>query len=111
MQITVFQLLTLIGVPTIVSTLFIWIITWWFNRRKEKNSVDYIMRKGLQAMLRQKQLEMHHKYVIIQKWIPVEYKASYDNMYQCYHALGNNGVMDDCYKDVMALPTEPIKKD
>ena len=34
-------------------------------------------------------------------------KDNFDNLYQQYHALGKNGVMDSFHEEVMELPTTP----
>lgn len=104
MHLTVYEILILCGVPSILSFLF----TWWFNKKKGKKNVDYELRKAIQADLRLDLLFYHDKFKP-QGWIPVEYKSAYDNMYKRYHALGKNGVMDGYHKEIMELPTSPIK--
>lgn len=105
MTLTIYELLILCGFPAICSFLF----TWLFNKRREKRSVDVILRRGVQAHLRMDLVKYHDEYVK-QGWIPLEVKSAYDNMYQQYHKLGKNGVMDDYHKEVMKLPTQPLNK-
>lgn len=107
MEITTVQLLTILGVPSLISALTIFVVSWVVKKIKAKGGIDTILRKAMQAILRQKLLEMHDKYYNRQGWIPEEYKASYDNMYTYYHILGKNGVMDQYYEEVMSLPTTP----
>ena len=35
----------------------------------------------------------------------------FENMYQQYHSLGKNGVMDDIHEKFKALPLEPLDKE
>ena len=37
---------------------------------------------------------------------PIYARENFENMYQRYHNLGANGVMDDYYKKFMEIPTE-----
>lgn len=62
-----------------------------------------LLKKGNQASLR------HDLNTIADMWLPKGYcprnvKADFDNIYRLYHAMGENGVMDDIYKKIMELP-------
>ncbi len=68
-----------------------------------------LLKRGNQASLR------HNLYEVYDYWAPKGYcprdkKADFENLYQSYHALGKNGVMDGCYADLMDLPDEEPKK-
>ena len=67
-----------------------------------------LLKKGSQASLR------HNIYEVYDAWIekgycPRDVKADFDNLYQNYHAMGKNGVMDKCYKDLMDLADHEVK--
>lgn len=69
-----------------------------------------LIKSGNQASLR------HNIYEVYDAWIGKEYcprdvKADFDNLYKNYHAMGKNGVMDKCYRDLMDLPDHPTKRD
>ena len=69
-----------------------------------------LLKRGSQASLR------HNIYEVYDAWIdkgycPRDVKADFDNLYQNYHAMGKNGVMDKCYKDLMDQPDHQHKKD
>lgn len=65
---------------------------------------------GIQALLRDK---LYHEY---NKWtekgyVPLYARENFENMYNWYHALGKNGVMDDLKDKFLQLPTEEPKKE
>ena len=68
-------------------------------------------KKGLQAVLRDR-LYTLYKYVtedrcegdINKAYSTTEEKQNFENMYQNYHSLGVNGVMDTIYEHFMELP-------
>lgn len=68
-----------------------------------------ITKQSLQATLR------HELYDIADKWkakgfCPTQAKEDFENMYQKYHSLGNNGVMDTVREEIMSLPTSQKTK-
>ena len=60
---------------------------------------------GVQAMLRDR-LRYLYKYYARQGYVDLDDRDDWENMYQQYHALGKNGVMDDIRNKLLALPTE-----
>ena len=64
------------------------------------------LERGVQALLRDRLIEIHDDYCP-QNEIPLHVKDNFDNLYQQYHALGKNGVMDSYHEEVMELPTPP----
>lgn len=66
-----------------------------------------LTKQSLQATLR------HDLHKTADKWLtkgycPISDKEDFDNIYNKYHSLGKNGVMDDIYEKVMELPvTKP----
>jgi len=87
------QVLTLLGFPTVAS-IFLYVL-------KRVGALDH----GLQAILRDR---LKYLYKIYQKqgFCPLDDREDWEYMYQQYHALGRNGVMDETRKKLFALPTE-----
>lgn len=95
MDLTLYQILTLCGAPAILATLVGIVI------RQSKG-----MRKGVQALLRA-QLISEWNYYQDKGFAPIYAKENFENVYQQYHNLGANGVMDDIRTKFLALPDRP----
>lgn len=104
MTLTIYDILILIGIPTISASVFQMVYNTLSTKLKSEKSEARMIKKALQAILRDKLREHYHTY-LENKFIPVEDKDNFNNLYQIYHSLGKNGVMDDMYKKVMELPT------
>lgn len=65
--------------------------------------------KGTQASLRNSMIQMWEKYSEL-GYAPIHVKDDFENVYQQYHNLGANGVMDDIHNKFLALPTDCPKK-
>lgn len=68
----------------------------------------YILKKGTQAGLR------HDLCLIADEWLikgycPRNVKVDFENLYNQYHQLGKNGVMDNTYQSILALPESKPK--
>ena len=74
------------------------------NRIKILRQRQQALEKGIQALLRNGLIQQHDAWVSY-GYAPVYIKDNFDNMYQQYHALGANGVMDTMYAEFMGLPT------
>ena len=75
----------------------------------EMDKRNEIIKHGVQALLR------HDLYEIYNYWFPKGYcpdeiKVDFENMYNQYHQLGKNGVMDIKHNQLISLPTKPEKK-
>lgn len=68
-------------------------------------------RKGIRALLRADLIRLYNKYHDDLGYCPVYVKQSLEDEYQQYHALKGNGVGTNLYNALMALPTEPPKKE
>jgi hypothetical protein len=64
------------------------------------------LERGVQALLRDRLIEIHDEYCPKNE-IPLHVKDNFDNLYNQYHTLGKNGVMDSFHDEVMDLPTKP----
>lgn len=95
---TVYQWLMVFSVPTLISTIVIFV----------KGQVNGI-RKGVQALLRA-QLISEWNYYSEKGYAPIYARENFENVYIQYHSLGANGVMDDIRTKFLALPDRPSDK-
>ena len=100
-QLTVYQLLILFGFPTV----FLAFCGYLVKKLKELAA----LKKGLQALLRNSLIDKIHE-GLEKEYAPMYMRDNVANMYEQYHNLGKNGVMNDLYKDFMNLPTTKPKK-
>lgn len=103
-----YELLTLVGLPSILSFLFQMLLTKTSQKVKYNKDNNELLYQSQQALLRDRLRELYIRYNE-QGYIELSDKDNYNNMYQIYHKLGVNGVMDDMYKRVMALPISKPK--
>lgn len=96
---TVYQILMLISAPTLIASLILFV-------RGQIRGV----RKGVQALLRA-QLISDWNYYSDKGYAPIYARENFENVYQQYHSLGANGVMDDIRNKFLALPDKPKRKD
>lgn len=75
---------------------------------KANNAKTEAVCYGVQALLRDRLYEQYDKYHEQKGYAPVWVKNNFENMYQKYHALGENGVMDQHYTEFMKLPDKPV---
>jgi len=83
------------GIPALLLGL---IVTTWVQTRAVK--------RGVQALLRDRLLQ-GYKFYRHQGWADEDDRSNLENVYQQYHALGANGVMDDLRARFTALPLDP----
>lgn len=65
---------------------------------------------GVQALLRDRLIQTYNHYND-KGYAPIYAKENFENMYQQYHSLGKNGVMDEIYEKFKELPLEPLNKE
>ena len=95
----------------ILSLLFgsgILLAVWrYFLCRFKKNEQESeAIKLGVQALLRDRLIAEYNKYSE-KGYAPIYARDNFDNMWNQYHNLGKNGVMDDIHEKFMELPTEP----
>lgn len=95
---TLYEILTLIGFPTLFLAILAIV-------RKIVISIRAV-KLGVQAMLRSQMIDDYNKYTE-RGYAPIYARDNFENCYQRYHALGANGVMDDIHEKFMRLPTRP----
>jgi hypothetical protein len=91
---TLYQILTLIGVESIFSAVIVWV---W----RQVTGV----RKGVQALLRAQMINDYNKWTE-KGYAPIYARQNFENCWKNYHSLGANGVMDDLHGKFLELPTE-----
>ena len=85
----------------IATSLVISIITGGATYIYGRYRSDRALRRGVQAILRYDMLTVYNAFR--KRGCTVSEKQSFANMYECYHALGKNGVMTSIYNKVMAM--------
>lgn len=77
-------------------------LTAWIKKKfKRSESVEH----GLQALLRNEIIREYEKWTD-KNYCPIYARDNIKNMYDQYHGLGQNGVIDDLMERIMELPTE-----
>lgn len=122
---TWYQLLTVVGVPTLISGIFMLMINRNLTRRDEERkkaesealqrdkdikalnaemeTQNKAMMSAIQAMLRDRLLQGYRHY-FAKGWADYDDRENLENIYGQYHALGKNGIMDEFRERFMALP-------
>lgn len=97
---TLYQILGLIGVPSLIAGLWGYI----YMKIKVLSSELKALKLGTQAVLRNALIDIYDNYYETGN-APTYIKDDFENLYKQYHALGANGVMDSYYKQFMDLPS------
>ena len=104
---TIWEWLSYFGIPTlIVGGMF----SYFASKIKKIKKEDDAIKKGIQALLRAEMISSYNKYNDL-GYAPIYAKESFENVYQNYHALGLNGVMNEIHKTFMELPTDKPKEE
>lgn len=96
---TIYQILVLLGLEGLFSTVVIWV---W-------NQVKGV-RKGVQALLRAQMINDYNKWSE-RGYAPIYARQNFENCWEQYHSLGANGVMDDLHDKFLKLPTKEEDSD
>lgn len=114
---TTYQLLCVTGVASILPTLMTLLVKWLadtFSKKAKERDIEMkrqqadteLLKKGIQALLRAQMIADWNKWS--QKgYAPIYAKENFENIWEQYHLLGANGVMDDIHIKFLGLPTEP----
>ena len=65
-----------------------------------------VLAKAQQAQMRSQLLEQYHKYMK-DGYISEEHMEDWENQYQAYHSLGENGILDNRRNTLLKLPSVP----
>lgn len=96
---TVVQILTLLGVPTVASAFIIYVVRRLHENAKKIKAIEL----GVQAVLRAQMIDSYSHYSE-KGYAPLYARDNFENLWAQYHALGANGVMNDTHEKFMALP-------
>lgn len=96
------EVLKLFGIPTL---LFGTAFTFLMAKFKKYNTEQAALRAGVQAMLRSQMIDMYNQYKD-EKKVPIYVKDNFENVWQSYHNLGANGVMNGIHDEFMDFETE-----
>lgn len=96
---TLYNWLCLLGVPSLIAVIFGFIAS---RLKKTRAEVDAVKR-GIQALLRDRLLETYQQ-AFVQGYADITVRENFVNMYNQYHNLGKNGVMDDIKDKFLDLP-------
>lgn len=91
----VWEIVKAAGIPALLLGM---VITTWVQIRAIK--------RGVQALLRDR-LMAGYKFYRAQGFADEDDRSNLENVYQQYHALGANGVMDDLRDKFLNLPVDP----
>ena len=80
-------------------------VKWIHGKLAAQKKKTEALELGVQALLRDRLYQMYAHYMH-EGVAPIYARENFENMYQRYHNLGANGVMDDYYKKFMEIPTE-----
>ena len=95
MTVSLYQWLTILGIPSLVVGLFSFI--------KIQLGMNKAIKAAVRAMLRDRLLQ-RYKHYIAQGWADMDDRNNLENVYVQYHALGGNGDMRDLRRTFRHLP-------
>ena len=101
---TWYQVLCLIGVPSLCTLISTYIVKKLHSHLVENDKKTEAVQLGVQALLRSQLIADWNKWSS-KGYAPIYARENFENVYNQYHALGGNGVMEDIYKKFLALPT------
>ena len=81
------------------------IMKYFLDRLKKADQKTEAVCLGVQALLRD-QLLQNYNYYKEKGYAPIYAKENFENMWQQYHSLGANGVMDEVHERFKKLPLE-----
>ena len=111
MGMTLYQMLCLVAVPSLIALIYGRLFTKLDKKQKqheeelEKNNKETkAVMAGVQALLRSQMINDYNKWSE-KGYAPIYARENFENCWIQYHALGANGVMDDIHDKYMELPT------
>lgn len=104
---TWYQILTVIGIPSIITALLNWLERRAVRKEKAKDKTAEktdALALGVQALLRAQMIADYNHYEE-KGFAPIYARENFENCWKQYENLGANGVMEDIHRKFMALPT------
>lgn len=74
------------------------------NRLKASEQKQIALELGVQALLRDRLIYQYEKYKA-RGYAPIYAKENFENLYEQYHKLGANGVMDSIHEEFKNFPS------
>ena len=102
---TSYQIVSLLFGSGILASCF----KYFYSRLKENDRKTESVQLGVQALLRSKMIDEYNKWSE-RGYAPIYARENFQNMYNQYHNLGMNGVMDDLLEKFKELPTQKHKE-
>lgn len=102
---TLYQILCLVGIPSIITGVNAWIL----RKSKGRHDKHISLELGVQALLRS-QMISDYRLWSEKGYAPIYARDNFENCWTQYHNLGANGVMDSLHEKFMALPYPPSKE-
>lgn len=96
---TWYDVLVLIGIPSLFSILYGYL----YKRIKDADIKRTATQEGIQALLRAQMISEYNK-ALDKGYAAIYAKENFENVWNKYHSLGANGVMDDIHEKYMSLP-------
>lgn len=88
------------GIPTIFT-----MVTWCVTHVKKYNKNMKILMKAVQAQMRSNLLKQYYL-AKDRGYITSDDLDDWENLYQSYHSLGSNGVLDKRREELLAMPNK-----
>ncbi len=104
---TWYQILTVIGIPSIITALLNWLERRAVRKEKAKDKTAEktdALALGVQALLRAQMIADYNHYEE-KGFAPIYARENFENCWKQYENLGANGVMEDIHRKFMSLPT------
>lgn len=98
---TSYQIISLLFGSGILASCF----KYFYSRLKENDRKTESVQLGVQALLRSQMISEYNKWSE-RGYAPIYARENFQNMYEQYHNLGVNGVMDDLLEKFKELPTQ-----
>lgn len=77
----------------------------WSKILKKIDGLEY----GVQALLRDRMLQMREYYAEKKKPIPQREVESFEAMYSAYHGLGGNGYIEDTRREIIEVMPHEVR--
>ena len=101
---TLYEILCLCGVPSIIVFVFSRIMNKLHDRLEKSEDETNSLKLGVQALLRAQMINDYNRWHE-KGYAPIYAKENFENMWNQYHNLGANGVMDNLHQKFLELPT------
>ena len=90
---------------TLGSGILVNITKYFYSRIRKNDAKTEAVCLGVQALLRDRLINSYNKYAE-KGYAPIYAKDNFENMWQQYHNLGANGVMDEIHEKFKDLPVK-----